>query len=242
MRLRVAMFTVLATLAVPAPAAETLGDGSARKLGFDVFLDDRAVGQQRYEMLRTAAGTRIEIRAAFEVKFLLLTAFAYDHHAVELWRDGCLQTIDTKTDSNGERFEVSGRTRGASFVVETKDGERTLDSCVASFAYWDKHVLLQRRHLLNAQTGEYLPVRIESAGRDRIALGDREVDVERYVITGEGVDITVAYAAEGSDWLALEGRLEGGRILRYRRNDVEPGPRLTDVGRGPGVARPANVQ
>ncbi len=43
---------------------------------------------------------RVESRAKFAVKLLGITAFAYDHSNVENWRDGCLQAIESRTDSN----------------------------------------------------------------------------------------------------------------------------------------------
>jgi Family of unknown function (DUF6134) len=217
-----ALFTLAASLAVvPAtPVGATVADG-VRKLSFDVFLDDRAIGYQRFELAPAEGGTRIETQAAFEVKLLLITAFAYDHRNTEVWKGGCLQAIDSSTDSNGKRYTVSGRARGSAFVVATGAGERSLGDCVASFAYWDKEVLLQRQQLLNSQTGEYVPVRIDSLGTDRVRIGQRDVAVERYALRGQGLDITLAYAVGGGDWVALDSRLDGGRTLRYRRSPGE---------------------
>jgi hypothetical protein len=222
MKSLLALFTLAASLAVvPAtPVGATVAD-RVRKLSFDVFLDDRAIGYQRFELVPAEGGTRIETQAEFEVKVLLITAFAYDHRNTELWKGGCLQAIDSSTDSNGKRYTVSGRARGSAFVVATGAGERSLGDCVASFAYWDKEVLLQRQRLLNSQTGEYVPVRIDSLGTDRVRIGQRDVAVERYALRGQGLDITLAYAVGGGDWVALDSRLDGGRTLRYRRSPGE---------------------
>lgn len=224
MRILAALFTAAALLGSPAVAstvsATSSGDGM-RRLTFDVFLDDRAIGYQRFDLTRSADGIRLETQAKFKVKVLMITAFAYDHRNSELWREGCLHAIDSRTDSNGKRYAVSGRARGTAFLLETKTGERVLGNCVASFAYWDKDVLLQSQRLLNSQTGEYLPVRIDSLGNDRLRIGQRELRVERYAIRGKGLDITLAYTAGGGDWVALDSRLEGGRTLRYRRQAGE---------------------
>jgi hypothetical protein len=222
MRSRSSPFALVASLAiVPAmPAIAAAGD-SARKLNFDVFLDDRAIGYQRFVLASTGEGMRIETRAEFEVKLLRITAFEYDHRNTELWRNGCLQEIDARTDSNGKQYAVTGRAQGDTFVVGTNGGERRLGGCVASFAYWDSKLLTQRRELLNSQTGEYVPVRIDSLGRDRVRIGEREVPVERYSLKGKELDITLAYDAGSGEWVALDSRLEGGRTLRYRRNAAE---------------------
>jgi hypothetical protein len=222
MRSLLRLFALTASLAVvpAAPALAATGD-SARKLKFDVFLDDRAIGYQSFVLASAGGGTRVETRAEFEVKLLRITAFEYDHRNTELWRDGCLQAIDARTDSNGKQYTVSGKAWGAAFVVATNGGERRLGDCVASFAYWDKSLLLPRRELLNSQTGEYVPVQIDSLGRDRMRIGGREVPVERYSLKGKEIDITLAYEAGSGEWVALDSRLDGGRTLRYRRNPAE---------------------
>lgn len=222
MRSRFPLFALVASLAViPAIPASAATADSARKLNFDVFLDDRAIGYQRFVLASTGDVTRIETRAEFEVKLLRITAFEYDHRNTELWRDGCLQAIDARTDSNGKQYAVSGRARGNAFIVGTNGAERRLGGCVASFAYWDSKLLTQRRELLNSQTGEYVPVRIDSLGRDRIRIGEREVPVERYSIKGPAIDITLAYDAGSGEWLTLDSRLDGGRTLRYRRDPAD---------------------
>jgi hypothetical protein len=218
MQSRFSLFALVASLAViPAvPVVAAAGD-SARKLNFDVFLDDRAIGYQRFVLATTGEGMRIETRAEFAVKLLRITAFEYDHRNTELWRGGCLQSIDSRTDSNGKKYMVSGRARGDLFVVATNDGESRLGDCVASFAYWDRDALLQRQRLLNSQTGEYVPVEVRPLGAGSLTLGGRDVRVERFALSGRNIDITLAYAADSGEWLALDSRLEAGRTLRYRR-------------------------
>jgi hypothetical protein len=216
--LSVAAASLIAILAAPLHASV---DGGIRRLSFDVFLDDRAIGYQRFSLTPAGDGTRIDTQAQFEVKLLRITAFAYEHRNTELWRDGCLRAIDARTDSNGRKSTVNGRAQGAAFVVATQDGERNLGDCVASFAYWDKDILLQRQRLLNSQTGEYVPVRIAPLGPGNKRVGGRDLAVERYAIQGEGIDITLAYAAGSDEWVALDSRLDGGRTLRYRRSASE---------------------
>ena len=216
--LSIAAALLIAILAAAAHAS--VGDG-VRRLSFDVFLDDRAIGYQRFSLTPTGDGTRIETQAEFEVKLLRITAFAYNHRNTELWRDGCLRAIDARTDSNGRKSTVNGRAQGAAFVVATQDGERTLGDCVATFAYWDKDVLLRRQTLLNSQTGEYVPVRIAPLGPGTQRIGGRDLAVDRYRMAGKGIDITLAYATGSDEWVALDSRLDGGRTLRYRRSAGE---------------------
>lgn len=222
------MNSMLKILAISVPLTASLGlpvhasvTEEVRNLNFNVFLDDREIGFQRFTVTPTAEGTRIDTEARFEVKFLRITAFAYDHRNTELWRDGCLQAITARTDSNGKQQVVNGRDRGSAFVVATAEGEQRLGDCVASFAYWDRNLLLQRQRLLNSQTGEYTPVRIDRLGQGQVRIAEREVTVQRYAIRGQGIDISLAYTVDGGEWVSLDSKLESGRTLRYRRSPVE---------------------
>ena len=224
MRPSIASFAAALSLAVgslaPLHANTATGEG-VRKLNFDVFLDDRAIGYHRFELAPTGNGTRIVTEAEFAVKVLRITAFAYEHRNTELWRGDCLQSMDARTDSNGKKSAVSGRTRGSAFIVASGQGERQLGDCVASFAYWDKGVLLRSKTLLNSQTGEYVPVQIAPLGSTTKRSGARDIPVKRYALKGKGIDITLAYAAGSDEWVALDSKMDGGRTLRYRRSAAE---------------------
>jgi len=217
------MRSIAIALALALASSAHASVDAERRLSFDVFLDERPIGHQRFALQPTADGLRVEIQAAFAVKILRLTAFAYDHTNVETWRGGCLQSIEARTNSNGTRFRVTGSARDEGFVVTSNTGERRLPDCVGSFSYWDKAQLLQRDRLLNSQTGEYLPVSVRALGTGTLRIGDHDVAVERYALRGENLEITLAYAADDGEWLALDSPLASGRTLQYRRSASELG-------------------
>ena len=212
-------------VSTPTPTAT---GADTRLLDFDVFLGDREIGWQRFTLSRDGAATRVETQARFAVKLLGVTAFEYDHRNVELWRDGCLQAIESRTNSNGTEYRVAGRAQGDAFVVDARAGERRLSDCVGSFAYWDMRKLLGRDRLLNPQTGEYVDVDVTPLGAGSVMLGERRVEVARYALRGRDLDITVAYERQSGEWVALETKLRGDRVLRYQRATlarVEPATR-----------------
>ena len=205
--------TLLAALASAAPASRT----GAGQLNFDVFLDERPVGYQRFELRQESDGLRVETRAEFELTLLGIKAIAYDHRNVEQWRDGCLQSIASQTQSNGKPYRVTGSSGPDGFAVTSGVGSQLLTDCVGTFSYWNKRQLLAHSKLLNSQTGEYLEVESHPLGPGTLTLGDRELAVERYVLTGKGLEITLTYSLESGEWLALDSPLFAGFTLRYRR-------------------------
>jgi len=210
----------IAAVLLCALAASASVEG-ARRLTFDVFLDERPIGVQRFGLETTSNGLRVEVDAAFQLRVLRITAFSYEHRNVELWRDGCLHSIESRTNSNGTPYRVKGSAAGDAFLVSNGAGEQRLAECVGTFAYWDKRELLQRSKLLNSQTGDYVNVAARALGPGKLKLGDRELPVERYELRGRDLAIQLAYSAETGEWVALDSEVAGGRTLRYRRSAGE---------------------
>ena len=212
---RVAKFVAglisVAFTAVALAAAPTQTD-----LNFRVLLDGKPIGQHRFELRRDGDIQKVLSRADFNVRFLFVDVYRYHHTATERWRDGCLISLASRTDDDGTIETVEANRVGDAFTVEASGGREQYESCVRSFAYWNPK-LLEGGHLLNAQTGEYLPVRLQSLGEDRIALNGRDEIAERYRLSGKDLHIDLWYTPD-LQWLALESRIDSGRILRYERN------------------------
>jgi hypothetical protein len=147
------------------------------------------------------------------VKFLFIDAYAYTHQARERWQGDCLTAIESRTDDNGKQLAVRGTRTGGRFEVAAGGGLAELPACVMSFAYWNPAMLRQAR-LLNAQTGELVDVRVEPLGEETIAVRGAPLAVRRYALHAPDFRIDVWYGA-GNQWVQLESRTEGGRLLRY---------------------------
>jgi hypothetical protein len=217
------VIVVLMLLAGPALAA-TNGQQEYR---FRVLLDDDEIGTHRFRLSREAGQDIVEIDAEFKVKFIGITVYSYVHANRELWRDGCLQSIESSTVDGGDKFKVDGRSEGGRFQLSTLEGERELEAdCVMTFSYWKRDYLDQAR-LLNSQNGEYLEVDVESGGVERLRFDAREVSAERYRLRNRerDVDITVWYEQQSGEWLSLESRVDG-RVIRYLPEGVQSMARL----------------
>ncbi|MBY0400819.1 hypothetical protein K2X89_11015 [Myxococcota bacterium] len=207
------------------PGAAVPAVGTERRLHFDVFLDERPIGYQRFELTPTADGLTMKTQARFELTLLRIKVLDYDHHNREHWRGGCLQSIESRTRQNGKDYRVTGRSGADGFTVEGEDGRQRLAACIGTFSYWDKRELLRRPKLLNSQTGEFLAVETKSLGQGSLRIGEREIPVDRYQIEGEDLEIILAYTRDSSEWVGLDSPLFAGRTLRYRRRveDLDAG-------------------
>ena len=183
---------------------------------FKVSLDKRKIGYHDFLVTHQGQQRTVEISADFDVKILFVNAYSYDHENLEIWKNGCLQHIESATDDNGDLLKVFGETVTDGFTVATNaDSPRTIgSSCVRSFAYWNPD-FLDSSQLLNSQTGEIVDVTILGMGEDTLLVNDQPVPSLRYEIEMEEGPITLWYTRDSKQWLALEAAAAGGRTLRY---------------------------
>ena len=190
-------------------------DPIARQWRFTVLLDGKPVGHHHVDL--TGTGSELEYRSEtrLNVKILFLTVFRYLHVDRESWRADCLASIESSTDDDGKAQFVRGARNEESFPLQTEHGNAVVPgACVMTFAYWNPKVLAAT-HLMNAQTGEYVSVRIQALGPDRVRVRGQEISAEHYAIVGEKLNIELWYAPQG-EWVALATKTERGGTLEYR--------------------------
>ena len=202
---------ILVSILAVAPASAKDPDLSWR---FGVLLDDKRIGYHNFHVSREGDRQLLETEAEFDVKFLFFTAFRYRHQNVESWNDGCLSSIDARTNSNGKKLDVKGNRAEDGFEVTARGGSSMLPDCVRTFAYWNPEILEADR-LLNSQTGEYEDVSVAFESDDVVNVGTRAVDALRYRLSAKAGDITLWYSTVDRRWLALEAPAKGGRTIRY---------------------------
>ena len=184
-----------------------------REWSFRVLLDGKPVGSQRFVLSNEDGLTRLETVADFKVKFLFATVYRYLHRNEETWDGDCLAEIRSTTDANGKPYSVLGQQREGFFEVTSDDESEQLPACVSTFAYWDPD-FLQRSHLLNTQNGDYLEVEVSEPKSDyRMVRGDR-VPAWQYELKAGDLDLKLWYSKD-DEWLALESKTRGDRILTY---------------------------
>jgi hypothetical protein len=207
------MATAVLATSVGATTGSMTGPEAKREWEFRVLLDGDEIGYHRFELTSDGPLSRVRSEASFLVRVLFFDAYRYRHENEELWRDGCLEAIDARTRVNGKSLAVRGERDERGFVVATEDEREVLGQCVMSFAYWKPEFLDQER-LLNAQTGEYMPVDIAPETEETLEIGGRPFPAVRYSLNAGEMAMRLWYTPD-REWLALESTTKGGRLLRY---------------------------
>lgn len=202
--------SLVAVVALAAPL--TPGDAQ-REWQFRVLLDGKEIGFHSFELTEQEGRYRLKSEAEFKVRFLFFDAYRYRHVNEEVWDDQCLRRIDARTVINGDSLAVQGEQGDGGFVIATDKEQSVLGECIMSFAYWNPEFLDQKR-LLNSQTGEYVPVSIQPVSEEQIEIRGQSVDAVRYALDAGKLDMQLWYTPD-RQWLALESKTKGDRVLRY---------------------------
>lgn len=212
--LRITLGALACAVAVPAAASPV----PPAEWQFTVRLDGQAIGTHRFVLARAdEGGTLLRSEARFDVKLLGLSLYRYRHEATERWSDGCLSSIDARTDDNGRRLELRGQARGERFELQLR-GEgaspaAVTGACLMSFAYWNPLLAGQTR-LLDPGTGRIEAVAIGVPPRVAADLDAAGGALRGLRIGGLAQPIDVWYA--GDRWVGLDTTVDGGRRLSYR--------------------------
>jgi hypothetical protein len=182
---------------------------------FEVLLNDKPIGFHSFSLTGDAERQTLKTEAQFDVKFLFINAFRYRHDNTEIWGNGCLDSINATTDSNGDFLSVRGQRLEDSFRLEGQPAEPLPGECIQTFAYWNPDILDSSR-LLNSQTGELEEVTVTREDLDAVDINGKTVEAIRYRLLAKSGAITLWYSNDESRrWLALEAPAKGGRTLRY---------------------------
>ena len=188
---------------------------------FAVRLDGKPIGTHRFVLSSNGDGTlAMRSEASFDFKWLGLSLYRYQHQVSERWDNGCLASIDARTDDDGRLTEVHGQELDGHFNLQVRDTDRRTAApaaaagCLMSFAYWNAAALAGQNRLLDPGTGRVESVVIAPIGAAPTDLEVQSRPVHGLRIGGLTHPIDVWYV--GERWIGLDTIVRGGRRLSYR--------------------------
>ena len=182
----------------------------AEEWNFDAVLNDKVIGQHTfiYEDEKTISN------ANFKFEYLFMD-FIYQHKSTETWQEGCLKTISSKTDDDGDLYEVSGHIGTDRFLVTTNNKTSELPSCVMTFAYGNPKILEQKK-LMNSQSGEYLDVDIQFIREENHKVKGKDIltDLWRIEANIDDGDLLIhLWYDKNMNWVSLKSQTPIGDML-----------------------------
>ena len=148
----------------------------AKEWDFDVILNDEIIGKHSFKQV----GKESHSLAKFKFNFMFMS-FSYEHDSKEAWNEDCLKSIVSKTNDDGEVFNVDGGKSNGKLKVSLNGKEKSLPECIMTFAYWNPKILDQKK-LMNSQDAEWLDVVIKNTGIESKNVRGQEITTHHYII------------------------------------------------------------
>lgn len=174
---------MLLLAAVGTSDAATIPPGGL--LDFAVMRDGKQVGTHVLTFRQSDDRLDVTIKTRIAVKLAFITVFRFDHDGEEVWRDGKLVRMETRTNDDGtaHTLQVSPDRTGKLRVVG--DGKEMLaepDSVPASL--WNP-VFIGTNALMDSLVGKPLDIAVADAGEDTVTVKGQPVAAHHYSMTGE---------------------------------------------------------
>ena len=163
-----------------------------------------------------------------EVDIAFITVFRYEHSNREVWRDGRLVAIETRTDDDGDDYWLRGQATAAGFQVEGSSGSFLAPADVMPTSYWNPETVA-RSQLLDTQKGRLIEVAVAQNGADEVRLPEGSTEASRYAVTGD-LKLDLWYSPEG-EWVKTAFSLGGSDFAYARKTDP------TELAKSEGSAR-----
>lgn len=182
-----------AAFAAAAPSILRAETSAARR--FRVVRDGDDIGGHLLVVTRSGSDLQVAVDIELKVKILGITAYRYEMENREVWRDGRLISMDSKSNDDGDPAFSRCRAAGGEIEVEGSYWSGTVPGDSATTTYWNK-AFLSRRHWISTADGDHLKVQVSEAGAGEIGgLATRMWKV------GGDLDIDLHY--QGEEWVSV---------------------------------------
>lgn len=188
--------------------------GEAADRQFSVLYKGDRIGAHVVHHFAATGQTRVTTDIDLVVKALFFTVYAFSHHSEEIWRDGRLMSLHSRTIEHGETIDVEGAATPHGFRVVSKAGPFiAAPDALTSNSLWTPAVLRQDT-LIDAQYGGVIGVSVNKLADEMIDLAGHRITATRYRFITPYIAGSIWYD-EGNRWVQGEFERDGAQIL-YR--------------------------
>ncbi len=204
--MRQSLFTAaIVLLAVLGPTGRTLADGPIEGTHTYRVLHDMIgdIGSHIYSFTRRGDELTVIAKVRIEAKILFITARRYFADRREIWRNGRLIELQSRTDDDGEISVVTAKANGKNIIVNGPNGRIEAPADIVTSSAWNIDFVLNKKKLtvLDIETGEILEIMVSDDGVEEIEANGGTVKARKFTLTG-ALNRTLWFGESGI-WLKL---------------------------------------
>jgi hypothetical protein len=182
-RLAAAILTSITLLLPAGLSAAILPPGG--KLDFTVLRNGSPIGSHVLTFADQGGRIDVAIRTDIAVKLPLvgIALYRFEHEGSEVWDNGRLVRLNSKTNDNGTPKHVSAAAAGPGLRVDGSAKQWQTPGLVIPASLWNPH-LVQQPALLNTLDGSRMAISVRFTGEENVQVHGKPVKAKHYVIDG----------------------------------------------------------
>jgi hypothetical protein len=211
----------LAILPMPvfSPAQAAIGKvdvpADRKALRFRVLWKGDEIGHHNVTITPTADGNGMSVVTDIRMKVKVgpFTAFRFEHDSTEVWRNGLLQSLTSKTHDDGDDLALNGKATAAGFKAVGPKGAFTAPADVLTTNCMWLPELVDEKKIIDVQKGQLVSLESKPLGEEHVVVKGKDRTAERHSIRTPFVGGSLWYDLAGN-W--VRSRLEiKGETLEY---------------------------
>ncbi len=187
--------------------------------GFTILRGRSDIGRHEVLLTRDGPDLRAEIDIEIVVRILGIAAYRYEMTNREHWRDGMLQSIDSRVNDDGRRKQVRAERGADGLMVRSDFYEGPAPAEAASTTYFTP-AFLARDVWISTDSGELYDIAVTGLGEAPVRTKRGEVFCRGHRAQGgEDFDVRLFYDERG-EWASVEFDASG-EPARYVADDLD---------------------
>jgi hypothetical protein len=191
---------------------------SGRVLEFEAYRNGSSIGRHRLTFRPDGERVSVEVAIRLKVDLAFVTLYRYEHDSREMWEQGRLVGLATRTNDDGKKTEVRARAEGDQLAIEGSGGAFSLPLGSFPTSYWDPKFTSQST-VLDTQDGVRTVVKAAPPVRETFPVLGRPVPADRYSLSGE-LKLDLWYTPKG-EWVGLKFTSKGSEITYARLTPLD---------------------
>lgn len=191
------------------------------QLAYEVTRKGKRHGFQVFDFSRDEAGNLVvDVHIEINFKFGPITLFRYVHQNREIWHDGKVQSIVSKTDNNGDPEFANLQRQGSALVGSGTKYEGPIEDPIMPTTYFNPNFIHATR-FVSTQDARVLEAEVREIGRETLVVPTGSLEATRFQLLGKlAIDI---WYSDAGQWLRTEFS-RGGNVLVINPVDISALP------------------
>lgn len=179
---RTAALAIAAALGVIGPAsAATAPTGD---LSFTVLRNGDRIGTDVLSFEKRSNQMIVHVKTDIAVKIAFITVYRFTHRSREVWTNGRMTFIESRTNDDGTHHTLHAEARNGELVVDGDNKQSIAPAQIVPASLWD-HDIVKSRTLLDTLNGTQMTINVRDLGPEQVMVRGQPTTARHYVLTGQ---------------------------------------------------------